>query len=951
MRRSSGFFGTLAVGALAMGVSVYAAPRVETQRSSSDSARKLTSDGANLRSVVDGTVAGGLSFFQLVAIPPQGTQVNGPGVSSAGNTYTLEGGTSERLYFELQLGNWGGTMDVWQATIDWVPSYASGSGADLERVVEACSGNNATGNAECAGLLGTGSSCTGAAPNTCRDGFVDSADPDCVICDIAEVNQAFLTFAAAPIGAGDPDNGQVGYGGVLVVGVPAGAGGTYTIDFSTSGNTFMAVDGSDIVVAELRPGIIDIPVGRCCVLSPQSCQDDVTEGACNDLDGVFIDDGSDCTAACIECVVDGDCNDGDACTTESCGGDNFCDRGLIAGFNPATQCCNGSTGAIVGRDDGDDCTDDSCSGAGGCGGSRNAASCGGDAHTPSAADTACNDDNACTFNDVCDGVSSAADGGCSGTDANSVSCTDSDDCAVATGSSLDCVDGNCFCTLSPALTFDITPGDKADPNCFNDDEKVTATVQVGASLDVITGGEVAIAFTPGCLDLISVNTIAPFNNILFRDDSVPGEIFIAVGIDLGGVGVGGGNFDLVELSFNKTGGCTGCDLCFTDVNPRRTRLTNDVGVAVNVTPECSKEVRGNGTLTLDTPDGGKFNTACDSANRDVNWGAPSASDTCAVDSFTCGGIYRNPFTGEIVDAADIGVSAMGGGNFPIGDATFCCSATNDCGDFQRECWTVTVNDQTSLDVELQLSPSMTSKPGQGLDRCIKFEMFSNCVQAPLVFEETVTFGGLFDLTGKVDSAIKIPSAGQFACITARDPLHTLRSCYTFGDGDCDADGVLHATFKGDPFFGGNWLVGGNLDGYDGALGTPSTNAIDITDFGVFVSQFPSDNGDGNTPCGTAGPDADINGDGLVDLLDFTFVSMNFLEDSKDCCCPDASAGAGAPSGRTSISVREAQRAGDVNIADADLNNDGVVDVTDMGLLLQGVTKEKKSPRGTRGALR
>ena len=291
---------------------------------------------------------------------------------------------------------------------------------------------------------------------------------------------------------------------------------------------------------------------------------------------------------------------------------------------------------------------------------------------------------------------------------------------------------------------------------------------------------------------------------------------------------------------------------------------------------------------------------------------------------------------------------MTGGRFPVGDGTFCCTATNDCGDELQECWTVTVNDQTSLDVQLQLSPTMTSKPGEGLTRCIKFELFSNCVQAPLVFEENVTFGGLFDLVGKVNTTIKIPSAGQFECITARDQLHTLRSCYTFEDEDCDADGVLHATFKGDPFFGGNWLVGGNLDGFKKDSSTASLNAIDITDFGMFVSQYPTEL-PADTPCGTDGPHSDINGDGLVDLLDFTFISMNFLEDSKDCCCPGSAAI--APSGRTSITNRELSANGMGDLTVADLNRDGVVDMTDMQLLLQGEVPTKGSNRTRTGALR
>jgi hypothetical protein len=288
---------------------------------------------------------------------------------------------------------------------------------------------------------------------------------------------------------------------------------------------------------------------------------------------------------------------------------------------------------------------------------------------------------------------------------------------------------------------------------------------------------------------------------------------------------------------------------------------------------------------------------------------------------------------------------MKGGLFPIGDATFCCNAANKCGETARGCWTVTVNDQTTLDVDLQLSPTMAGHPGDdSLTRCIKFEMYPNSLTAPLVFQEDVDFGGLWDLVGKSQTSVKITGAGQWNCITARDQLHTLRACYIFQDGDCDADGVLHATFKGDPFFGGNWLLGGNLDGFKKESATASLDVIDITDFGMFVADYPNDYGHGNTPCKTDGPHADINGDGLVDLFDFTFISMNFLESSKDCC---GGATAARP-GRTSISVRELRADGQADLAKADLNHDGLVNMDDISLFLNGQTPTKGPVRSRTG---
>jgi hypothetical protein len=264
------------------------------------------------------------------------------------------------------------------------------------------------------------------------------------------------------------------------------------------------------------------------------------------------------------------------------------------------------------------------------------------------------------------------------------------------------------------------------------------------------------------------------------------------------------------------------------------------------------------------------------------------------------------------------------------------------------CWTVTVNDETSLDILVGLSPTSQSKPGDNLTRCISFTLYSNCIQEPLTFSDDVTFGGLFQFVGKSKGKIKIPGSGQFDCITAQDKLHTLRACYTFGEDDCEG-GQLNASFSGDPRLGGNWLIGGNLDGWkkdiEGA--NPSLDVIDILDWGTFASQYLTDYGSGDTPCGTtglghgdlAGPNADINGDGTVDLDDYAFISSNFLVNSKQCCCGPQAASAIAV---TEISVAQLRADGLGELAAGDLNSDGLLNLADMAAFDQGVRPTTKT---------
>jgi hypothetical protein len=255
---------------------------------------------------------------------------------------------------------------------------------------------------------------------------------------------------------------------------------------------------------------------------------------------------------------------------------------------------------------------------------------------------------------------------------------------------------------------------------------------------------------------------------------------------------------------------------------------------------------------------------------------------------------------------------------------------------------VVVNERTTLDVTVQLSPIITGE----LDRCICFQLYSDCVQAPLEFCQTLHFGGLFDHVGHFTDDIKIPDAGQWFCITARDQLHTLRSSDFL---EC-VDGDYIAVFKGDPFFGGNWLIGGNLDGWKKFNPNASHNVIDILDFGQFVANFGAQV-DPDSPCPTAvAAHADINGDGVVNSLDYAFITRNFLAHSKNACCP-GSAAAESLVGRTEISVRELRELDMGDLAVADLNGDGVVNTDDMAAFMAGQQPPVKNNRPHTGGLR
>jgi len=451
--------------------------------------------------------------------------------------------------------------------------------------------------------------------------------------------------------------------------------------------------------------------------------------------------------------------------------------------------------------------------------------------------------------------------------------------------------------------------------------------------------------------------VAPYTNAVYGPivNESAGTIFLAVGVEFGAGNGPNGNADMACFSFTKIGECNSCQICPLDENPQHTYLTDADGQRITVQANCSKSIYDDGDLELVVPGSSKTNVDCDRPTAVEHWAAPSASDTCGNAQVFCRGEHDS----GLIYSSDI---VNGGGELPIGASSFCCYAVSDgacgstvgcppnttCADADENgkpdgCWTVTVNDETSLDITVGLSPTSQSKPGDNLTRCIKFTLFSNCVQEPTVFSDDVSFGGLFDFVGKSTGKIKIPGSGQWDCITAQDQLHTLRSCYTFGPDDC-AGGQLSASFSGDPVLGGNWLIGGNLDGWkkDDPNAAPSLDIIDILDFGTFVSQYLQDYGFSDTPCGTAGPNADINGDGVVDLDDYAFVSGNFLVNSKQCCCGPQVAGVTPV---TEISVAQLRADGRAELISADLNGDGLLNLADMAAFNQGVRPTTKTSKG------
>ncbi len=658
-------------------------------------------------------------------------------------------------------------------------------------------------------------------------------------------------------------------------------------------------------------GCIDGPDPDCddgIACSFDSCDEELDQCGSVAIDdnctnGLFCDGVETCDLT-LDCVAGDppDCNDQNACT------DDFCDQQVddcthTPNFNQQTYCCNPDTGDLTALDDGDPCTLDLCDPETGM-----------VSHPPAPQGTPCDDGMDCTTDDVCDGA-----GLCLGTDINTLPCTTDAECF---GSVCDGESGFCLCARD--LCLDAVPAGHGDADCHDANELITINVRLGEGPEIVTGGQFVIPYDPTLLDFVDIapgnafDPQSPFNFEIFRNiDEQAGLIVYSVGVTIGDRGAQLSEI-MATITFIPLVPCSDFELCLISNNPLNTLLTDESGSRVPYESCCTGIVRINdGPPAINCPDSIDLNPTPGQLNVLVEWEPVVASDGC-----------DGPVALECSATHSFGINIdnliSGGGLFPAGRADFACTATDSCGVMTECSWYVDVSTLNTLEVAVQLSPTMVDGP---LNRCIEFELFSSCVEAPQIIERTLQFGLPFHLPGRVKNIqFKIP-AGQYQCITARDPLHTLRA--TAG---IDVLGNIYvAQFKGDPFFGGNWLLGGNLDG---------SHVIDVFDVAIFMAQEFTQL-DPETPCGTPGPHADINGDGVVDQLDFSFVQANYLAEDKDSCCSGSGASA-MQAGVREVSVVQLRAMGLADLAIADLNRDGFVNDDDITLYMRGVRPTRES---------
>ncbi len=300
------------------------------------------------------------------------------------------------------------------------------------------------------------------------------------------------------------------------------------------------------------------------------------------------------------------------------------------------------------------------------------------------------------------------------------------------------------------------------------------------------------------------------------------------------------------------------------------------------------------------------NAEAGTCSAHVSWTEPTAMDNCSTPVRT-----RSHVPGDV---------------FPVGTTTVIYTFEDECDHVSTCEFDVTVLAYNDLVVDIELQGDIT--PAE-LARCITFTFVDCPSGTPVTLHKEMTFTRTaYSPPGVGNRGVAhvvfddLP-CGTYDCVTAEDELHSLTVQVAPGisGGDWTVD-----------FTGANMLVQGDLiDIYDGAR-----DYVDILDFGVYINQWGW-TGSSGTTCATGFPHADMDGDGGISAGDFAFITANFWQLGDPLCCAGAARGDGADGGpRDSISVKELVKFGLGELAIADLNGDGVVDLADVEAFMAGV---------------
>ncbi len=430
-----------------------------------------------------------------------------------------------------------------------------------------------------------------------------------------------------------------------------------------------------------------------------------------------------------------------------------------------------------------------------------------------------------------------------------------------------------------------------------------------STLIPMNGMQLAVKFDATRLQLASVDAVAgtPFNTVLGTSvNNTLGTLKYAIGIGADQTGMTS-SADLVDLVFTVK---PGADLCAQDIQLAQLQT---IGSFKNVFV-TNTNIGVNPTLySLPIMD-------LDST-KPVITGVP-ASVTAAADPGSTFGAFVPTPTVLVTDNCHVATSGLLitypnlttatawpiDGMFPVGLTTLKWSATDDTGNETIIDRTIDIANWQLLTIKVQFDTRQVGASTRSIRVTTGTTSQLVNVAMPAWVGATPSVGILAD--------IHIPIAASYSCISAKDNVHSLSAV------DFSVDTV------GNHYETSFTLIEGDSN---------DDNRIDVLDFSIFVG----DRGDGVA----TNARSNFNADTLINNADFSCISINFFKRGDTCV---AGADADAPLSR--VSVKELRRQGLGNLAAADMNGDGWVDLRDMQIYLQGGQAPRASGTHDQGSI-
>ena len=394
------------------------------------------------------------------------------------------------------------------------------------------------------------------------------------------------------------------------------------------------------------------------------------------------------------------------------------------------------------------------------------------------------------------------------------------------------------------------------------------------------GAQATVAFDPAVVSFVSAAAGTDFTTLIYSSTATANKVVFATGIDPSASAAGIAAGNVAKLTFRTVApSCSDLDAIVLSTSALTTRITDSNGVALAFTQADNVSITSLAPFTL----------AAVPANVAV--AADAGTVAGALVSLVAPTATNSCGTGLTVTATRSDSALLAAYYPPNLTTTVTYTATDAAGNTDSKNVTVAVANYQLLDAAISLNGSITGSSTRSV------RVIAGSTQLVNV--------GMTNGSG-IASNVQVPIAASYPCITAKDAGHSLSNT-----GVSSVVGVEYAASIA-------------LDQGD----SNDDNLVDILDFGIYVGKFG---------VAVAGGSSNFNDDLAVTSGDFGFISLNFADTGIVC---GAFTG-GAP--RTAVSVKELRRSGMGELAGADFNRDGMLDVNDVVYYMQNGIRQPAKP--------